>query len=330
MTEPGDDEQRLTEARDKLDRATPMVYEGRADEAATLYREAMDTLEPLGRDPRAERLRSSCLDGLGAVAGQAGRLDEAEARHREALDLRRALEGEAGEPSKDLRVAIAVSCMNLSSVLAAAKRIEEAEALTGEALERLDPDDPEPAVAAYRLGARQALALAYAGVDRMEESAAVFREAVAETRRALDSDDEGLVASMVPAYVQLMLNASMAFFHSGEPDEACAAADEAAEVAETVFEESQEPGALGQYLTAQMHLLDFHEAAGRFAKAEDALFKALDVAGPHAELIERGRRFYRGLLDLDDEALESGDLPRDEVRESLEDLESRSHAGSDE
>ncbi|MDQ3460312.1 MAG: DUF6483 family protein, partial [Deinococcota bacterium] len=56
--------------------------------------------------------------------------------------------------------------------------------------------------------------------------------------------------------------------------------------------------------------------------AEDVLFSLLEAA-PDELLLEQGRSFYRTLLSLDDDSLEAGGLPRDEVEEGLGELERR-------
>ncbi|WP_138494754.1 DUF6483 family protein [Paenibacillus pinistramenti] len=62
-------------------------------------------------------------------------------------------------------------------------------------------------------------------------------------------------------------------------------------------------------------LLSYEEQEGRFDKAEDCLFR-LRKDGEVGS--EEAAAFYRRLLQLDDEALERGGLPREEVLEGLE------------
>ena len=64
-------------------------------------------------------------------------------------------------------------------------------------------------------------------------------------------------------------------------------------------------------------LIRHYEQTREFAKAEDALFATLDVAPPSPELLELGASFYQRLLDLSDDALMAGNLPRAEAEAGL-------------
>jgi hypothetical protein len=73
-------------------------------------------------------------------------------------------------------------------------------------------------------------------------------------------------------------------------------------------------------------LMILHERAGKFAKAEDALFALLQAAPAHAEAVEMGIAFDERLLVLSDETLVEGGLPRGEVEAGLAEI--RRFAGS--
>lgn len=64
-------------------------------------------------------------------------------------------------------------------------------------------------------------------------------------------------------------------------------------------------------------LFRYHEGAGRFAKAEDALWRLLDDTGTRAAAAEEGRAFYQRLLVKGDAELTRGNLPRAEVEDGL-------------
>ena len=64
-------------------------------------------------------------------------------------------------------------------------------------------------------------------------------------------------------------------------------------------------------------LMRHYEQTREFAKAEDALFATLDVVPPSPELLDLGASFYQRLLDLSDDALMAGNLPRAEVEAGL-------------
>jgi len=67
-------------------------------------------------------------------------------------------------------------------------------------------------------------------------------------------------------------------------------------------------------------LMIYFEQMGMFAKAENALFALLEGAPGHADAIQMGIAFYERLLDLNNEALDAGDLSRAEVEAGLAEI----------
>lgn len=96
---------------------------------------------------------------------------------------------------------------------------------------------------------------------------------------------------------------------------------ELAEYAPTVDElaEALKPYDLPPRTHAAMMIL--YERAGKFAKAEDALFALLEAAPAQADAIEMGIAFYERLLARNDEMLVAGDLPRAEVEAGLAEIQ---------
>jgi len=67
-------------------------------------------------------------------------------------------------------------------------------------------------------------------------------------------------------------------------------------------------------------LLHYFEEQGDYGRAEDILFTWRDSLPDDGEVIETGSDFYNRLLQKSDLELESGNLPRAEVRAGLSDL----------
>jgi hypothetical protein len=67
-------------------------------------------------------------------------------------------------------------------------------------------------------------------------------------------------------------------------------------------------------------LMQHHERAGEFAKAENALFAMLDAEPDNGAIVEFGVAFYKRMLAQSDAALTQGTLPRAEVEEGLKEL----------
>jgi len=70
-------------------------------------------------------------------------------------------------------------------------------------------------------------------------------------------------------------------------------------------------------------LMCHYERTGEFAKAEDTLFGVMDAGPDNAELLDFGRSFYQRLLELSDDVLAVGNLPRVEVQAGLAELDQR-------
>ena len=70
-------------------------------------------------------------------------------------------------------------------------------------------------------------------------------------------------------------------------------------------------------------LFSYYERYGQYGKAEDTLFHVMDDNPAEPEIAELGLGFYERLESMADDRLEEGGLPRDEVREGLEQLRDR-------
>jgi hypothetical protein len=78
-------------------------------------------------------------------------------------------------------------------------------------------------------------------------------------------------------------------------------------------------GTLGLTPSQRLHLARLHEALGQYGDAEDVLFEVLDD-DPDDTAIDHGIAFYQRLLAKEDDELNAGNLPRDEVRGALAEL----------
>ena len=81
---------------------------------------------------------------------------------------------------------------------------------------------------------------------------------------------------------------------------------------------------LGEYelpAATRETLFRFYEATGRYSKAEDLLFEALETPDK-GTWVEAGRQFYQRLAAKSDTELEAGNLPRAELEESRAELAS--------
>jgi tetratricopeptide (TPR) repeat protein len=80
---------------------------------------------------------------------------------------------------------------------------------------------------------------------------------------------------------------------------------------------------LGEYVLPAdtlRELCSYYEQTGQYAKAEDIWYELLEQKENEPEFVQETVQFYRRLLRLSDEQLESGRLPRAEVEAGLEQL----------
>ena len=70
-------------------------------------------------------------------------------------------------------------------------------------------------------------------------------------------------------------------------------------------------------LSLQKKVFTSYATVGKFSKAEDLLF---DIVEEDLSFVQSGRQFYELLLKRSDDELNNGNLPRNEVLESLEQL----------
>lgn len=68
-------------------------------------------------------------------------------------------------------------------------------------------------------------------------------------------------------------------------------------------------------------IFNVYEAMKEFDNAEDKLFLMIKKSNKSLEIVNKGIEFYNRLLDIDEEELINGNLPIDEVKDSLAEIE---------
>ncbi|MBE6048786.1 MAG: tetratricopeptide repeat protein [Clostridium sp.] len=80
---------------------------------------------------------------------------------------------------------------------------------------------------------------------------------------------------------------------------------------------------LNQYdleLDEKIIMFKLYECVQHFDKAEDVLFSMINQSGKERKVINEGIEFYNRLKNIDEGVLEQGNLPLEEVLDSLEEL----------
>ncbi|TNF23578.1 MAG: hypothetical protein EP329_27170 [Deltaproteobacteria bacterium] len=306
---------RLATVSQLVAHAAQMAQQGDRSGASRRLDEATVALQPLGDDEGPDRLEvlASIHEGKGQLAIAGGDANEAYLQLSQSIRVRERQAKLTGEPRL---LHLGIAHLNLSSACTQLGRNEEALAENRRALEAFDGFAPAQA-GFMKVAALQAQGLLLARMRRPDEAITTYERAIA-LGEALQAEDVPDIPEMLS---QIRISASVTCHQIGRNAQARAIGREAADEAWDRFEVTGADRAAQQYLTAQMNLVTFCEHGGDFAGAEDALFKVLKLVGPQAEVLARGRALYVELLKKDDAELEAGNLPRDEVEESLAELD---------
>lgn len=292
--------------QNQLNVAEPALLEARA---------ILDMVGEPHEDVR--KIRAQISNELGFVRQRQDNLEEAERLHREASEVCDELIAE-GIP---FHGNAAATHINLSSILAQRNELPAAIEANKRAVELAKAalvDTDNSATVNLVFGALQNLAVISARAGEFQQADQVMTEAI-EVLEKLDSEAKKQISIQVAQAAQQI---SVVLFNEKEFVRALHWGKVAEKHSEHAYEVHGEP-ALPVYVTSQINLVSFHEAAEDFAEAENALFKTLDVVGDHPQILERAKVFYEQCRTLADNVLEKGNLPREEVEDSYKEILSR-------
>ena len=218
------------------------------------------------------------------------------------------------------RLHLATTLINVAGLYARERMIDEGLAAAKRAAEIVDGIEGKLAASAraLRVGALQNRATLEMEARTLDAAEATLNEAWALGEEAIN---EG-ASQLVPQVIDIGMRMSGLMRRLNRADEAVPYADRAGRLAEAVYETGSPLGPR-LYTGTQLQLVDVHFSTRNFARAEDHLFKAVEVTSgtPQAgETLLIGTSFYFSLLRLDDDTLTTGDLPRDEAIDALDEL----------
>jgi tetratricopeptide (TPR) repeat protein len=305
-------EAKLGEVTALLQRAIKGAETGDWANTSELLKQAESAFRevPEDRDPKRLGLAAAIEEGHGQVALRNNKAEDAIPRLEAALRLRAEEQAAGGTPPP---LSVPVGLVNLTGALHRLGRVEDALNANLEARRHLEKL-PLPPARFFLATSYEAGANLLSQLGRHSESMETFEKGLALARE--------LTAQKLPGALQvrteLLVAAARAAGRAGMNEQALGFCAEAADVAWDRFEQNPkgDRDAMSHFVAAQMNLLGFAEACGRYAAGEDALFKVLRLIGPEPRVLERGLRYYEALKQLDDDKLSAGNLPRDEVEES--------------
>jgi tetratricopeptide (TPR) repeat protein len=311
---------------DLLNGASALAEKGQLDAALTAIGAAESTLvalpEELRQRPRGFAIAAALCEGRGQIAlrkqdfaGAHGHLEQAEALRQKEVEA-------GGTPNP---LARAVSNLNLSSASQRLGKLDDALVQNARCLQLL-AEAKEPQAALFMAAALEARGTLFAGQKRFDEAL----EAIEHARNTAQPLVDGGVAAARPLLSEIFINAARVTHALSRTAESIDLAQKAADVAWQQLEASQfkDPQSASLYVSAEMNQVAYAEALGAFARGEDALFRVIKLIGPDPRVVEHGIGYYTRLQALTDAQLEAGDLPRDEVEESLAKLKAMVKPGA--
>lgn len=285
-----------------------------AEETLQEAEAVLDMVE--AQDLEVLKLRARVSNERGVIHQRRNELDKAQEYHRKAANLCT----EITEQGEDFRANSAATHLNLSSILAAMGRSEEAREAGEFALGLIGSlrEEGDKGSDGLAMGAYQNLAVIYAREGNVEKASEQMEKAIAFGE---------LLSAQAPGQIEAQLaqgcqQVSVIFFEAQSHEAALEWGARAQQLAEKAYDAIGKP-VLPIYVVSQINLISYHEKVGHFAEAEDCLWKALDVAGNDVQILRRGLGFYETLRKQADARLEAGNLPREEVEEGYEELQSR-------
>ncbi|MFB6374767.1 MAG: DUF6483 family protein, partial [Bradymonadaceae bacterium] len=264
---------------------------------------------------RARQLRIRTLNDRGLFAQQREETETAQKYHREAASL---LEEVDHIDDPDFKSTAAAVYLNLSQVLLfdndfadARGAIERAVDLV-EDLQEVDAEGAE----SLALGVYQNKTAVESFTEDFDAAAEAAEQALEISEDLADRGQPGALGQSARICQQL----SVRLFEADHHDRALEWGRRAEQLSERAYDHLGER-ALHLYIVSQINLISYYEQLNQFADAEDCLWKAIEVAGPDPEIVERGQAFYEHCRKQADKRLEEGNLPRDEVEMGREDLQ---------
>lgn len=222
----------------------------------------------------------------------------------------------ADEPTGKYRLLLATMLVNVSSLYLRERMLDHGLMKLDEAVTLIEsvPTASQPAARTLLLGALHNRAT-------IELAARKVAEARISLERALELGSElmqGGASHLNPQVIDIAGRLATVYRMAQELEEALKVAERGARWAEAAYEGGSAMG-LRLYVATQLQLVDIKFGLGRFAAAEDHLWKAIDTAGDGQVLVVAAN-FYLALLRNDDDKLAAGDLPGDEITEALDEV----------
>jgi tetratricopeptide (TPR) repeat protein len=310
--------QQLDMAREMIGEGQQALQQGDPESADTAAQEALalvDMAEAEGGGPRTRRLRIRALNDRGLFAQQRDDMAAARSLHGRASEL---LEQVDEIDDEEFETTAAAVHLNLGQVALMDNDYAEARDATERALELVEHlrERSAEGSGSLALGVYQNKTAVESFTENFDAAVEAADDALELAETLADRGNPAALGQVARICQQL----SVRLFEDGQDGRALEWGRRAESLAERTYNHVGEQ-ALHLYVVSQINLISYYEQLRKFADAEDCLWKAIEVAGPDPEIVERGEAFYEHCRKQADKRLEEGNLPRDEVEMGYEDLQ---------
>ena len=300
----------LADSQQAFQQGNLLVAGDRIDEALII----LEMAEAEGVDEQLLELKARALNDRGLFHQHSDEPEQARPYHKRAADLIDELDAIEG----DFQTTATAIYLNVGQIALFDEDYPAAREATDKALDLVDDllDSGLPGAESLAMGVHQNKA-------GLEGQSGNFDAAAEAAEAALDLAEQLAEAGNPAALGQaarICQQFSVQLHEAGEFDRSIEWGERAEQLSERTYNELGDQ-ALNLYVVSEINLISYYEQSRRFADAEDALWKAIDVAGADPELIERGEAFYEQCRKQSDKRLQQGNLPRDEVKMGYEDLQ---------
>lgn len=310
--------QQIEALAERLAEARSLVRQAQVAKAGSILEELLQACEALREDGESEaldRLEAEIRSELALFAGARGDVALSVQHLDRALAIAKPLFAEAADDPAFVGLYTSLQ-LNAGAVYAATGRHEEAIDLLTQVADRLKPGtaglDPSQPLLQMRVAALQNRAMAKERLGQGQEAVSDCFEA-----RVAASELEEPVKTVT--LVDLSLRLASLQRKTGQKQgalDACRHALDAAEAA--VHEDSTRFH--GVYMRSKIAVADACFENALLAEGEDHIFEAIERMPDLLDTVLVAMDFYSALLLMDDEVLEEGGLPREEVEESFGEL----------
>jgi tetratricopeptide (TPR) repeat protein len=317
----GELKETLTALARSLGEVRVLQAQQKAAEAGAALRALIEKVEalPSGHDEVLE-MQAAVLTESALLHQRLGDARSAVVAYTRAENVGRKLP--VADPTSRYRLLLATTLVNAAGLYARQRAFEDSEARIVEALELIrgfkGENEAPAAVKMLLLGALQNQAVLLFETRRLAESEAPLRE-IFEIGTTLIS---GGSSQLLPQTVEAAGRLVVVLRQSQRLAEAVPIAEQAAKWAEAALESGSQLG-VPLFAGTRLTLAEVYHAVGRYAQAEDQLWKAIDAVQGDGQPMLVAADFYLRLMRYEDEQLENGDLPRDEVQDGFDELKSR-------